>query len=205
MGVQLYSDALGFSILQQANRYYEWTPTTAQWLLIGILVAGVGLLAAATITRRSGALVAASVPRGRRSILAWNVTGEIAAASGTVSISRQLEATLRHRSPGSTVSPRKPTLYLAQGVADQNPEWELEFWNRSIVTVSSPDGTLDGPGPERDPDITVGRQPRWSNDPTHSGPVTTTRSRTGRASTLRVRRRGRHFYSAGRAVSKSGG
>ena len=26
MGVQLYSDALGFSILQQANRYYEWTP-----------------------------------------------------------------------------------------------------------------------------------------------------------------------------------
>ena len=26
MGVQLYSDALGFSILQQANRYYELTP-----------------------------------------------------------------------------------------------------------------------------------------------------------------------------------
>src|SRR5207248_7547781 len=24
MGVQLYSDALGTSILQQANRYYEW-------------------------------------------------------------------------------------------------------------------------------------------------------------------------------------
>src|SRR2546427_10055803 len=37
MGVQLYSDALGLSILQQANRYYEWTPVTAQWLLIGIL------------------------------------------------------------------------------------------------------------------------------------------------------------------------
>src|SRR5205814_7748300 len=37
MGVQLYSDALGFAILQQANRYYEWTPFGAQWLLIGVL------------------------------------------------------------------------------------------------------------------------------------------------------------------------
>jgi len=35
----------------------------------------------------------------------------------------------------------------AQGVVDQNPEWELEFWNRSIVRVESLDSTLDGPGP----------------------------------------------------------
>ena len=34
MGVQLYSDALGFAILEQANRYFEWTPAIAQWLLI---------------------------------------------------------------------------------------------------------------------------------------------------------------------------
>ena len=44
MGVQLYSDALGFSILQQANRYYELTPAGAQWLLIGILLGGVALV-----------------------------------------------------------------------------------------------------------------------------------------------------------------
>ena len=171
MGVQLYSDALGFSILQQANRYYEWTPSTAQWLLIGILVAGVGLLAAATITRRSGALVP-SIPGTALavSILAWNVTGEIAAASGTVSISRQLESTLRHPFTWvDRVAKGKPTLYLAQGVADPNPEWELEFWNRSITRVESLDGTLGGPGPSGTPNTTVDGRIYWSIDPTHPG------------------------------------
>ena len=28
MDRQLYSDALGLAILQQANRFYEWTPST---------------------------------------------------------------------------------------------------------------------------------------------------------------------------------
>ena len=31
MNVQLYSDALGLAILQQANRYYLWTPEFARW------------------------------------------------------------------------------------------------------------------------------------------------------------------------------
>ena len=172
MGVQLYSDALGFAILQQANRYYEWTPSAAQWLLIGILVVGVALLVAATVTRRSTALVTATGAAVAVGILAWNVTGEIAAASGTVSISRQLEATLRH--PFTWVddaTKRKPTLYLAQGVADPNPEWELEFWNRSIVRVDSLDATLGGPGPSGTPNTTADGRVYWSIDPSHPGSV----------------------------------
>ena len=31
MTQQLYSDALGLAILQQANRYFAWTPATGQW------------------------------------------------------------------------------------------------------------------------------------------------------------------------------
>jgi hypothetical protein len=172
MGVQLYSDALGFSILQQANRYYEWTPFTAQWLLIGILVVGVGLAAAATMSRRSSTAVTSIAAVLAIGIIAWNVTGEVAAASGTVSISRQLEATLRHPFTWvDDVAKGKPTLYLAQGVADPNPEWELEFWNRSIVTVDSLDATLGGPGPSGTPNTTADGRVYWSIDPTHPGTV----------------------------------
>jgi hypothetical protein len=172
MGVQLYSDALGFSILQQANRYYEWTPTTAQWLLIGFLVVGVALLVAATLLPRfRGAATGVGVALAI-GILAWNVTGEIAAAAGTVSISRQLEATLRHPFTWvDQVAHEKPTLYLAQGVADPNPEWELEFWNRSIVTVDSLDATLGGPGPSGTPNITADGRVYWSIDPNAPGRV----------------------------------
>ena len=172
MGVQLYSDALGFSILQQANRYYEWTPVGAQWLLIGILVAGVAVLAAATFLPRSNAVVTGLVVVLAVGLLAWNVTGEISAASGTVSISRQLEATLRHPFTWvDRVAREQPTLYLAQGVADPNPEWELEFWNRSIVTVDSLDSTLGGPGPSGTPNITADGRVYWSDHPDAPGRV----------------------------------
>ena len=105
-------------------------------------------------------------------VLAWNATGEISAAAGTVSISRQLEATLRH--PFTWVDREahgKPTLYLAQGVADPNPEWELEFWNRSIVTVNSLDSTLGGPGPAGTPNTTADGRVYWSTDPAQPGRV----------------------------------
>jgi hypothetical protein len=172
MGVQLYSDALGFSILQQANRYYEWTPTGAQWLLIGILVLGVALLVLATLRPRAGKTAVGAAVALAVGDLAWNATGEISAAAGTVSISRQLEATLRH--PFTWVDREahgKPTLYLAQGVADPNPEWELEFWNRSIVTVNSLDSTLGGPGPSGTPNTTADGRVYWSTDPNAPGRV----------------------------------
>jgi hypothetical protein len=170
MGVQLYSDALGFSILQQANRFYEWTPAGAQWLLIGILVAGVALVVAVTNRRLSvvAATVVASVLAG--GILAWNVTGEISAAAGNVSIARGTGDILRHPYTWvDDVAGGKPTLYLGQGVADQRSEWLLEFWNRSIVTVSSFDGTLVGPGPSGAPNIAADGRMYWSASPDEPG------------------------------------
>jgi hypothetical protein len=144
----------------------------AQWLLIGILVGGVALLATATLLPRSGTVftgIAAALAVG---ILAWNVTGEISAASGNVSVSRQLESTLRHPFTWvDSVAHGKPTLYLAQGVADPNPEWELEFWNRSIITVNSLDATLGGPGPSGTPNITADGRVYWSVDPNTPGRV----------------------------------
>src|SRR5436309_3182137 len=46
-----------------------------------------------------------------------------------------------------------PTLYIGQQMyPDQNGEWLLEFWNRSIRAVWSLDGTAQGPGPVLTPD-----------------------------------------------------
>src|SRR5213075_74921 len=101
-------------------------------------------------------------------MLAWNVTAEIAAGAGTVSLSRDVTPTLSHPfSWVDDVAKRRPTIYLGQGVADQNPEWLLEFWNRSITTVSSLDGTLHGPGPSGAPNITATGQLFSTHDPAH--------------------------------------
>ncbi|MEP6813788.1 MAG: hypothetical protein ABI990_12420, partial [Actinomycetota bacterium] len=169
--VQLYSDALGFAILQQANRYYELSSPTAQWILIGILLGGIALVAVAVTLRRTlvalGILATLAV-----GILAWNVTGEISAAAGNVSIAREEGAILRH--PFTWVddgSHLKPTLYLGQGVADQRSEWLLEFWNRSIVTVNSLDSSIGGPGPSGTPNIAADGRIYWSLTPTAPGRV----------------------------------
>jgi hypothetical protein len=169
--VQLYSDALGFSIIQQANRYYELSSGSAQWLLLGILLVGVALIVAATSIRRTslalGTLAALAV-----GILAWNVTGEISAAAGNVSIARETGAILRHPYTWvDDVTHRKPTLYLGQGVADQRSEWLLEFWNRSIVTVNSLDSSLVGPGPSGTPNIAADGRIYWSLTPDNPGRV----------------------------------
>ncbi len=169
MNRQLYSDALGLAILQQANRYYELTPTTAQWILIAVLLLGLGLTLGALFARARSVAVAlaATLAVG---ILAWNATGQISAAAGSVSIARDTQNQLQQ--PFSWVDEHaheQSTLYLAQGVATPTPEWLLEFWNRSIMTVSSLDATLGGPGPSGAPNITPGGKLYWTIDPNAPG------------------------------------
>jgi len=169
MNVQLYSDALGLAILQQANRYYLWTPEFARWVLLGITAGGTLILALLPRLRshRIAGALAAALAVG---IVGWTLTGEIAAAAGSNSISREAAATLRH--PFSWVDDAtkgKPTLYMGEGEADQNAEWMLEFWNRSIVRVSSLDGTVGGPGPSGGPNLTADGSLYWTKNPSAPG------------------------------------
>lgn len=170
MGVQLYSDALGLAILQQANRFLLWTPEFAQWLMIAITLAGGALLAAPRFLgdkQRAAALLAAALGA---LIVGWNLTAEIAAAAGSNSISRESAVTLgKPYDWVDRIAHRKPTLYLGQGVADQNGEWLMEFWNRSIVSVGSIDGTVDGPGPAGGPNIAADGTTFWTLDPKNPG------------------------------------
>jgi hypothetical protein len=170
MDRQLYSDALGLAIVEQANRYLGWTPTYAQAVLLTILVVGTVLTLVAATLRERARVTAALAAVLALAVVGWNVTAEIAAAAGTNSISRTDASTLRHPLTWvDDVAHRRPTLYLAQGVADPTPEWLLEFWNRSIVTVSSIDGTLGGPGPAGAPNVTADGKLFWTENPATPG------------------------------------
>jgi hypothetical protein len=164
-GVQLYSDALGLAILEQANRFLAWTPQFAQWLMIAIAIAGAATIASLRLLdgrQRAAGLVAAVLAV---LVLGWNLTGEVAASAGSNSIARDVATTLGKPFDWvDRIANRAPTLYLGQGVKDQNAEWLMEFWNRSITTVGSLDGTIDGPGPAGGPNIAADGTTYWTED-----------------------------------------
>jgi hypothetical protein len=166
MGVQLYSDALGFAILQQGNRFLSWTPGFVRWLLVGIFLGGMLVLLTPRLLRGRDRLVGVVLGVAAVATIGWNVTGELAAATGTKSVARQAATTLRH--PFTWVDSAthlEPTLYMGEAEIDQNPEWLLEFWNRSIARVSSLDGSVLGPGPSGSPNVTLNGVLYWQDDP----------------------------------------
>jgi len=198
MGVQLYSDALGFSILQQANRYLYWTPSTGQWVLLAVLAGGVLALVAMPALRSRSRIAAGIATVLALGIVAWNLTGEIGAAAGTNSISRTAAATLRHPFTWvDDITHQQPTIYLGEGEADQNPEWMLEFWNRSIVTVGSLDGSVAGPGPSGGPNLALDGTLYWTADPANPGRQYTYAVEDWPCVDFAGTYRGRHFYRAG--------
>src|SRR5439155_609779 len=80
MDVHLYNDAPGLAILQSANRNLGLTPHGARIVLLGVLVASVVVLLAPRVRRAPARalLVGAAL-----FVLAWNVTGQMAAASAS--------------------------------------------------------------------------------------------------------------------------
>ncbi len=141
MGVQLYSDALGFAIVQQGNRDLSWTPHLVREVLIVMSVVSVLVLLAPALSREAARAVAAVVTaaaRGRRPRLEPDRRArglgrnELDSAPGS--------ETLGH--PFSWVddithgASRRCT--WARPEVDQNPEWLLEFWNRSLARNLEP-------------------------------------------------------------------
>lgn len=166
MGVQLYSDALGFAIVQQANRDIGWTPHFVRMLLIVMVIVSMLVLIAPRVLGRNTRTAAAITAIAAVGVIAWNLTGELAAAAGTDSIARA-EATTLGR-PFMWLDQQthgKSTLYMGEAEVDQNPEWLLEFWNRSITRVSSLDGSVLGPGFSGSPNILRNGALYWQDLP----------------------------------------
>jgi hypothetical protein len=169
IGGGLYSDALGLAIFQQGNRYFLLSTGDARLITVAVVLLGIALVLVAMRTASTGVARTAALVVGV-GVLTWSFTAEIAAAVGGVTVSRDIRPALGE--PFTWVDDAthlKPTLYLAQGVTDQNPEWLLEFWNRSITTVSSLDGSAGGPGPAGAPNITPRGQVYWTASPADPG------------------------------------
>jgi hypothetical protein len=168
LGLKLYSDAPGFSILQGANRYLHLSVAQARPALIGVFAVAVVLLAAQAIPavrRRPRALGAIAAAAGI-AVVSWSLAGELGAAAATASTSNLAAATLRHPfSWVDTATRRRPTVYFGAGETDPNAENMLEFWNRSITRVSSLDGTVGGPGPADGPNLDRNGVVYWANGP----------------------------------------
>jgi hypothetical protein len=150
LGQEISYNAPGLAILQQGNRYLSIDPTGAKIGLVALLAFSIALLLAPRFLGRRAAWLAVAVATA---VVGWNLTGEFAFASASNRFSDRFEENLR--SPFTWVDENThgaSTLYLGQQMADQNGEWLLEFWNRSIKAVWSLDGTAKGPGPFLTPD-----------------------------------------------------
>jgi hypothetical protein len=157
--------------VQQANRDISWTPHLVQMLMIAFSVISILVLVGICVVRRRATAVAAVTAAVAVGVIGWNLTGELAAAAGTNSLAREAGATLTHPFDWvDTATHLKPTLYMGEAEVDQNPEWLLEFWNRSITRVSSLDASVLGPGPSGSPNTKLNGVIYWQNDPSAPTP-----------------------------------
>jgi hypothetical protein len=141
-----YSDALGFSIVQMANRDLAFDDRDVTWLLVVVLIVSLGLLLAPRFIRRPRAAMAV-VGAAAVLVLSWNLAGEVSATNGTNQFSRTLLANFP--SPPDWLDRAthgQPTIYLGQRITDPQGVWLMEFWNRSLDYVWSLDATAPGPG-----------------------------------------------------------
>ena len=150
MGKDISYNAPGLAILQQGNRYLALDPSGAKIGLVSLLAFSVGLLLVPRVLGRAAVWLALAVGAA---VIAWNLTGELAFAGASNRASDRFIDNIRR--PLTWVDDHTggaPTLYIGQQMKDQDSEWLLEFWNRSIKAVWSLDGTAQGPGPVLTPD-----------------------------------------------------
>jgi hypothetical protein len=155
MQFRVYSDAPGFSLLQAANRAYQWTPDHARNVLVGLLVLSLVVIVLPRVLPAGGGPVLALAAL---LVLTWSLAGQMSAASASNTFSETLAENVR--TPYDWIDRRThgaPTLYLGQRLTDYNGLWQMEFWNRSLKHIWSTDGSAPGPGPTLTPDLVNAR------------------------------------------------
>ena len=150
-----YSDAPGLSILQWLNQTWYVTTTDARRLVFGILIGSVIVAVLREVAvargrlRRVGTIAAALLAVA---IVGWNLTGEIAAANASNSMSDAFRSTLP--TPPDWIdrtTGRARTMFIGQSLGGSDAFWSLEFWNQSVGDIWSVDASAPGPGPVRTP------------------------------------------------------
>ncbi|MGE5273842.1 MAG: hypothetical protein ACM3QU_08815 [Verrucomicrobiota bacterium] len=144
-----YFEALGFGIVQMANRDLAFDEGDIKVLLSVVLVISLALLLLPGLRRVARHRWAATgiAATAVALLLAWNVAGEISSSNGVNVFSRTLLSNFP--SPPTWIDDAtggRPTIYLGQKITDPQGIWLMEFWNRGLSYVWSLDGTAPGPG-----------------------------------------------------------
>jgi hypothetical protein len=146
-----YSDAPGLAILQWLNRTWSFTISDLQWLLFGILAFGILLALAVAGRDRTTNLVVrravvALISASAIAVVAWNLTGEVAAANSSNSFAKTIVALPSPHDWIDKANGRQSTLFVGQQLENSNAFWSIEFWNQSIQHVWTVDGSSVGLG-----------------------------------------------------------
>ena len=144
----LYSDAFGLSILQWLNQKWYWTNTDLKRLLFAILVLGALCTIAMRWRQRAARPIAVAALVLSAATIGWNLTGEIAAANGSVGPAKAQRSLLP--TPPDWVDDatgRARTMFFGKALANSYWLWSFEFWNQSIQDVWSVDASVPPPGP----------------------------------------------------------
>jgi hypothetical protein len=144
-----YSDAPGLAVLAELNRDLHLDDPAIQRLLLFVVAGSVLLASAAVLARKRAAVpVHGTLAAVAVLVVGWNLTGLVSFGNGINDLANRLRGSVPDppnwidRATGG-----KPTLYLGQSIADPNPLFVTEFWNRSIEAVGTLDDQGVGPGP----------------------------------------------------------
>jgi hypothetical protein len=144
-----YFEALGFGIVQLANRDLAFDESDIKVLLSVVLAISLLLLllpGLRQVARRRWAAMGIAATAVAL-LLAWNVAGEVSSSNGINVFSRTLLGNFPK--PATWIDDAtggKPAIYLGQRITDPQGIWMMEFWNRGLSYVWSLDGSAPGPG-----------------------------------------------------------
>jgi hypothetical protein len=159
-----YSDAPGLAVLATFNRQLHLDEAAIERLLLGV-VAGSVLVGVATVLARGRGLHATSLAVVAVAVVAWNLTGVISFGEGINTLANRLRSAVPEPPNWvDNVTGGKSTMFLGQSIADGNPVYVTEFWNRSIVAMGTLDDVDVGPGPTLQI-VPYARDGRVVNDP----------------------------------------
>jgi hypothetical protein len=154
LNTRLSIDAPGLSILALGNRDLAFDDAATRRTLIVAFVIAVALLAAPFVFRLRRAAVLGAGGLAAALVVAWSLTGQIAASNSSNATSNAALSGQPHPTDWvERVTHGAPTMYLGQNISDPNGVEGLEFWNPSIHYVWSLDGTAPKVGPTVTPNI----------------------------------------------------
>jgi hypothetical protein len=149
-----YYEAHGLSIGHFANRELRWSEETIEVALVVVCLLALAVAVALRLLRRGSGAFQAVAGVAAVAVLAWNLTGEVYAASGERDLSERiaLHATepfdwVERATGGGSV------VVIGQRMSDPTGVHLIEFFNPSIRRMWSLDGTAPNPGPILTPDL----------------------------------------------------